>query len=128
VEHFDDKRTSFTADSGSTDETWTVGRACFDAIRCNLEPFNGVVYSSCIPPEKYWWRHNYCREFMSPPEKAQQWMAAHTDKSLVALQIEALEWVTTNRSKRLAEISEEDRKSLFDELAKLKKDRKPLKA
>ena len=28
VEHLQDKRTSFTEDSGSMEETWTVGRAC----------------------------------------------------------------------------------------------------
>src|SRR3954463_9773626 len=39
IEHLGDKRSSFTEDSGSTNESWTVGRACLDVLWCNLEPY-----------------------------------------------------------------------------------------
>ncbi len=126
IEHLHDKRTSFTADSGSTDETWTVGRACFDVLWCNLEPYNCIIYSSCIPPKECWWRPHYCREFLTDPEKAEAWLAAHEGKSLVDLQIEVLEWVTTNRSKRKFEISVEDRQELLYKLDALRQSRKSL--
>jgi hypothetical protein len=126
IDHLQDKRTSFTEDSGSTDETWTVGRACFDVLYCNLEPYNWGMYSSSIPPEKYWWRPQYCNEFLNTPKKAREWLAAHKSKPLVDLQIEVLEWVTTHRSERKVEISAEDRQKLLDRLVTLKKTRKPL--
>ncbi len=127
IEHLQDKRTSFTTDSGSTDETWTVGRACFDVLQCSLEPYNGVVYSSSIPPERYWWRPSYCSRFLREPEKARAWLAAHEGKSLVDLQIEVLDWVTSNRSERKVEVNMEDRESLLNELDTLRRNRKPLK-
>jgi hypothetical protein len=127
IEHLEDKRPSFTEDSGSTMETWTVGRACFDVLWCTLEPYNWGTYSSSVPPEKYWWRPNYCTTFLKNHKKARAWLAAHKGKSLVDLQIEVLEWVTSNRSKRKVEISIEDRQQLLAELDTLRRTRKPLK-
>lgn len=126
IEHLGDKRTSFTQDSGSTNETWTIGRACRDVLWCNLEPYNWAEYSSSVPPERIWWRPAYCREFLDTSEKAKAWLAAHRKKSLVDLQIEVLEWITTHRSKRKVDISTEDRKKLLDQLDKLKRTHKPL--
>jgi hypothetical protein len=126
IEHLDDERLSFTRDSGSTDETWTVGRACFCVLWCNLEPYNKWMYTSSIPSREIWWRPDYCREFLDSPKKGSDWLAKHRDKSLVDLQIEALEWVTSNRSNRKVEISTDDKNSLLAELAMLKQSRKAI--
>ena len=128
IEHLKDKRPSFTTDSGSTDETWTVGRACFDVLWCNLEPYNKVVFMSSIPSDEVRWRPGYCQQFLREPEKANAWLAEHDGKSIVDLQIEVLEWVTSNRSEPTVEINIQDRQHLLDKLASLKQTRKPLKS
>jgi hypothetical protein len=128
VEHLQDKRTSFTADSGSTDETWTVGRACFDVLRCNLEPYNVGMYSSCFAARANHWRPQYCKVFLKTPKKANTWLAAHQNKSLVDLQIEVLEWVTSDHPEEQRKVSPEDRRELLDKLDELKRTRKPLRA
>jgi len=66
-------------------------------------------------------------EFLNTPKKAKEWLDEHQSKSLSDPQIEVLEWVTTNHSKRKVEVSRQDRKQLLDELDRLKRTRKQLK-
>jgi hypothetical protein len=46
---------------------------------------------------------------------------------MIDLQIEVLEWVTSNRSERKVEIDIKDRQHLIDKLESLKRTREPLK-
>ena len=126
IEYLDDKQYSFTLESGSTDSNWTVGKACFDLLWCNLEPYNKCMLSSSIPSRKVWWRPVYTQEFLGSREKARDWIAKHKGKSLLELQIEVLEWVISHRSKRKVEISVDDRKHLVELLDELKKTKKPI--
>ncbi len=81
---------------------------------------------SSIPEGKVWWRRVYTTELLTTSADAKAWLAEHRGKPLVDLQIEVLEWVTTHRSDRDAEISAEDKASLVELLDQLKATRKPL--
>jgi hypothetical protein len=130
IDHLGDKGTSFTADAGSEDRTWTVGRACGDVLWCNLEPYNWLFFMNSVPEREtqalIGWRPTYYGEFFNTPEAAKAWLATHRSKSVVDLQIEVLEWVTSHRSKRKFEISSSDRKQLLETLDTLKRTRKAL--
>ena len=126
AEHLEDDGFAFRADSGTTYDNWTVGRACRDLLWCSLEPYNKALLMSSIPEGKVWWRPVYTTEFLTKSADAKAWLAEHRGKQLVDLQIEVLEWVTTHRSDRDAEISAEDKASLVELLDQLKATRKPL--
>jgi hypothetical protein len=86
------------------------------------------MYSSCFAARAHHWHPQYCKVFLKTPKKASTWLAAHQNKSLVDLQIEVLEWVTSDRSEGQREVSPEDRRKLLNKLDELKRTRKPLKA
>ena len=97
-EHFDDKRYSFTADGGSSDVNWSVGRACSDILICHLQPYGGIAHSGDHPgirPRPSYSQHHNLRTAAG----AKLWWETRKDKSLRDLQIEALEWVIAEEAK-----------------------------
>jgi hypothetical protein len=127
-DHFDDKRYSFTADAGSEDYNWSVGKACFDIVRCHLQPLGTFSLSSGDrhggggrPRPNYFYRQNLQRA-----AEAKRWWESRKQKSLCDLQIEVLDWVITEEAKTPKEYSDEERTYLLDLLTKLRAGNVPL--
>ena len=126
-EHFDDKRYSFTADGGSSDVNWSVGRACSDLI-CHLQPYGDIAFggyddtlAGAHPRPSYSQQHN-----LRTAAGAKLWWETRKDKSLRELQIEALEWVVAEEAKTPAKYPGWDRKQLQIVLTKLRAAKRPL--
>jgi hypothetical protein len=115
--HFDDKRYSFTADGGSSDFNWSVGRACSDILIGHLQP-----YGKARPPLPSYSKHYNLRDSAG----AKLWWETRKDKSLRELQIEALEWVIAEEAKKPADDLDRNRALLSDVLTKLRAGNAPL--
>jgi hypothetical protein len=117
-DHLDDNHYSFTADAGESDYNWSVGRACFDIVRCQLEPFS--VGRRPQPP-------NYTFHNLGKPANARKWWVTHKSKSLHELQVEAVEWVLSEIERTPDRYTEATRKDLKDSLRNLRTSKTPLK-
>jgi hypothetical protein len=126
-DHLDDQRYSFTADRGDADDNWSVGRACFDIVRCQLEPFCGFSVprnetTDRGPPRPCYAAHINLRN----PASAKVWWEARKSKSLRELQIEALQWAIAEEAKTPERYSDKERTKLQRVLAKLRVGNVPL--
>jgi hypothetical protein len=98
--HSNDKQYSFTKHSNLS-----VGEACALIVRCHLQPFRrSVVEAGDRVTEAYAFRPNYAqRHKLSDPVEGVKWWETHKDKTLLELQIEAIEWTIaweTNKPNR----------------------------
>jgi len=125
--HMDDKRYCLTADSGDSDVNWSVGKACHDIFRCNLQPYGDFFTADHRIESRN--RPSYMKKFnLADHEAAKKWWEARKEKSLRELQIEALEWTIAEEAKTPEKFTDKERTYLHDLLANLRTADKPLDA
>ncbi len=134
LEKVHDKRYSFTADGGADNVNWTVGRACHDIVRCNLQPYGCSMSFNVDDPDAPDPRTHPCRPCymehyrLDDPKEAKTWWEAHKDKSLRELQLEALEWVIAEEAKKPTKYPKSERAHLSGISEKLQSSKDPLPA
>jgi hypothetical protein len=134
IEHLDDDRYCFTDEGAHNKQNWTVGAACADILRCNLQPFGAGVRSGSFTLElaegrgngrKY--RPKYAvKHGLENVESAKEWWSTHKDKSLLELQMESIEWTIAEESKDPT-ISDEEREHMAKCLKEAQASDKPLR-
>ena len=118
-DHFDDQRYSFTADAGSSDTNWTVGRACSEIVICHVQPYEGLRHRRTRP--------SYSEHYkLRTSAGAKLWWEPRKDRSLRELQIETLKWIIAEEAKTPSSYSPEERVYLKDLLRKLGAAKTPL--
>ena len=117
LEQLDDKRYSFTKDAGENDFNWSVGRACFDVMRCQVEPW----YYKTLPGTNgdYCLRPRYTGHYFRNAAAAKSWWETHKHKSVHDLQIEVVQWILAEEAKTPGEYSPAERMYLEAILKKL---------
>jgi hypothetical protein len=118
-ECLNDDRYSFTDDAGESDNNWTVGRACFDVVRCQIEPW----YHKQLPGANgsfYRLRPRYTNRFLHNPKAAEAWWETHKHLSIHDMQLEVLQWVIAEEAKMPDDYSSPEREYLNVLLTKLR--------
>ncbi|MCC7422735.1 MAG: hypothetical protein IT428_20840 [Planctomycetaceae bacterium] len=121
IEHFGDKRYSFTDDAGSAARNWSVGAACYDVVRYQLQPDKTWRGLGKTPRPSY---PGHIK--LHDPKSAKHWWETHKGKSLRELQTEALEWIIAEETHMPEKYDDEETSSLRDLLKTLRAEDKPL--
>lgn len=127
IDHFDDERDSFRADAGDDDRTWSIGLACSDIVKCQIQPFGPFSRSNTGSGGRGPVRPSYMKyHSLRKSADATAWWETRKSRSLRELQIEVLEWTLAEEAKTPARYSEEEREYLDGLLGKLRNGDAPL--
>jgi hypothetical protein len=109
-ESLSDDRYSFTEDAGENDYNWMVGRACFDVVRCQIEPWD----NNQLPVNGKYNRRRprYTDRLLHNPRAAKAWWETHKQLSIHDLQLEILQWVIAEEAKMPEKYSSSEREYL----------------
>lgn len=134
INHFNDERYSFTHDNGFVYVNCSVGKACADIIKCHLQPFGFFPYAMGLKADDGGRPHGALRpgyaghHKLDDPVEAAKWWATHEHKTLLELQIEAIEWTIAEEAKRPERYTDKERAYLNEYLERARKADGPLGA
>jgi|GEM_PF-3570535 len=118
----DDKRYSMTINWGDGDGYYnkTVGDICREIIAANIEVYRKEI--TFLGPQ-HWHQYTF-------PNVSKEWLSKNSDRTLIELQLDAIDWAIEQRGKENSRYAREDRaqepKRLQEMRNKLKESTEPL--
>lgn len=122
IDGLNDKRYSMTIRWGEGDAYYnkTVGEICSEIISANLEVYRKEI--TFLGPQ-HWHQYTF-------PNVNKEWLAKNSSRTLIEMQLEAIDWAIEQRAKENGRIDREDRaqepKKLQAMRDKLKESKEPL--
>jgi hypothetical protein len=124
VERWGDNRYCMTVEVAEYTNR-SVGDICWQIVFDQLQPY-GYYPAGYEDPRGKPVRPSYPGTFLGSQESARQWWRKNKDKTLHAMQLEALDWVIAEEAKRPQDFKEEERRELAKIHKKLVAGGKPL--
>ena len=115
LKHLDDTRYSLTKEDEIEGDwhNYHVGRLCRAIFLSHLQPYGDYYARGKGDPRDHPRRPSYFKHYqLSNPAAAEKWWKARKNKTMVELQIEALEWVIAEEAKRPKDYSDSEREHL----------------
>jgi hypothetical protein len=125
IERLEDKRYCLTIEVAGY-ENESVGAICRWIIDTQLQPY-GYFQKGYADPRGKPKRPGYAATFLKSQKAARQWWDKHKDKTLSQMQLEVLDWVIAEETKRRGDFTEAERRALQDLRKELVKGRQPLR-
>jgi hypothetical protein len=124
IERWEDKRYCLTTEVASYTNK-SVGEVCRSIIHGQLQPY-GHFQKGYADPRGKPHRPDSAATFLGSQKAARQWWEKNKDKTLSQMQLEVLDWVIAEESKRRGDFTDEERRELQALRKKLVKGGKPL--
>ena len=126
IDHFDDERYALTADGGSMEINFSVGKLCYYVVELQIQPDKGWTVGKGDPRFRAFRPHFPEHIKLRDKESAMKWWEQNKSKTLVEIQILVTEWAIAEEAKRPTEYTDDERKALRKRLEDLRETNNPI--